>query len=86
MDDAGRWTDSRDDRAWKVRAYWGGGQAMAVSVDLDVSEIPAPPDLRLIEFIGADGQVYRTGMGGDEREADEFSDKELQELLDRARA
>lgn len=80
------WTDSRDNRDWTVTAFWGG-QAMGVGMEVDTSKIPAHPALRRIEFIPADGQgpIYRSGMGEDEREAEQFSDQELQRLLDEAR-
>ncbi len=88
MDDMRIWTDPRNHRAWEVKTYWGsGGQAMGVGLEVDISKIPAPPEIRRIEFIPADGQgpPYRTGMGEDEREAEEFSYKELEVLLNRAR-
>ena len=82
------WTDPRDDRAWEVKTYWdAGGQAMGVGLEVDISKIPAPPEVRRIEFIPADGQgrSYRTGMGEDEREAEELRGKELEVLLEQAR-
>ena len=82
------WTDPRDDLAWKVNTRWSGQPGMGVGTEVDISKIPAILAPRLIEFRPVDGQspICRTGMGEDLREAEEFSDEELQEVLDRARA
>lgn len=86
MDDARSWTDRRDHRVWRVRTRWGG-QAMGVGMDVDISKIPAHAATRSIEFIPADGQgpLYRTGMGEDDRDAEELAEDELERLLDEVR-
>ena len=89
MGDMLSWTDPRDRRAWKVHTGWGGQPGMGVGMDVDLSKIPrppAPPASRRIRFFPADGQGphYGTSMGEDERDADELSNKDLEDFLDRA--
>ncbi len=73
MDRIRTWTDPRDHRVWKVRAYWAG-QAMAVNNDPKGGR--AHPAQRRIQFLPVDGRgpLYSMGMGEDEREIEELLD------------
>jgi hypothetical protein len=81
-----RWTDPRDGRAWLVRTYWSGPQAMAVPLDWEPPRgEPVEPSRPLVSFRSENPPEYMSTSNPSERFADEMADEEIQELLDRAR-